>query len=82
MTAEEILSKLVELMKKLCNSKEIDYDSIDLEIKLIDDLGFTSLEILMMALAIEKEFDFEFGDIGPSIFKDVRSIVEYIQANA
>lgn len=82
METEEILSKLKELMKRFCNSREIDYDSITLDTKLLEELGFTSLETLMMALAIEKEFDFEFGEIGPSIFKDVRSIVEYIKERA
>ena len=79
MEIEEILEKLKELMKKFCNSREVDYDSITLETKVFEELGFTSLETLMMALAIEKEFDFEFGEIGPSVFKDVKSIVYYIK---
>ncbi|MCQ2815321.1 MAG: phosphopantetheine-binding protein [Bacilli bacterium] len=74
----EILNQLINLLKKLCPKQNIDYDSIRMETKLIEDLGFTSIDVLMMAIGIEKEFDIEINNANPSMFVTVQNVVDYI----
>ena len=49
-----MLEKLKELMKNV--APEVNLDNVTLETKLIDDLHFDSLGIMMFAMAIEDEF--------------------------
>ena len=79
METEKILSKLISLMKKLCPKDGVDYDSATLETGIFDDLGLTSIEIIMVAIGIEKEFDVVIQGVDFSSFKKVGDVVKYIK---
>lgn len=72
-----MLEKLKELMRGV--DQDIDLDSVTLETKLIDDLHFDSLGIMMFAMAIEDEFGVQFEE--PMEFVTVGDVVKYIEAN-
>ena len=79
MKVEEIimLEKLKELMKNV--DPEANLDNVTLETRLIDDLHFDSLGIMMFAMAIEDEFGVAFDE--PMNFLTVKDVVDYIEAN-
>lgn len=79
MEVEEIimLEKLKELMKNV--DPEANLDNVTLETRLIDDLHFDSLGIMMFAMAIEDEFGVAFDE--PMNFLTVKDVVDYIEAN-
>lgn len=79
METEKILSKLISLMKKLCPKDGVDYDKATLNTKIVDDLGLSSIEVIMVAIGIEKEFDVVIQGVDFSSFKEVGDVVKYIE---
>lgn len=71
-----MLEKLKELMKNV--APEVNLDNVTLETKLIDDLHFDSLGIMMFAMAIEDEFGITFDE--PMNFLTVKDVVDYIES--
>ena len=72
-----MLEKLKELMKNV--DPDMNLDNVTLDTKLIDDLHFDSLGIMMFAMAIEDEFGVTFDE--PMNFLTVRDVVEFIETN-
>ena len=72
-----MLEKLKELMKNV--DPELNLDNVTLETKLIDDLHFDSLGIMMLAMAIEDEFGVTFDE--PMNFITVKDVADYLEAN-
>lgn len=71
-----MLEKLKELMKNVDSS--VDLSNVTLETRLIDDLHFDSLGIMMFAMAIEDEFGITFDE--PMNFLTVKDVVDYIES--
>ena len=71
-----MLEKLKELMKNV--DPDLNLDNVTLETKLIDDLHFDSLGIMMFAMAIEDEFGIAFDE--PMNFLTVKDVVNYIES--
>ncbi len=55
----------------------VNVDNITFDTQLQQDLGINSLSMLLLALAIEQEFDFRFETVNP--FKTVGEVVAYIE---
>ena len=72
-----MIEKLKELMKNV--DPDMNLDNVSLETRLIDDLHFDSLGIMMFAMAIEDEFGVTFDE--PMNFLTVKDVVDYIEAN-
>ena len=72
-----MLEKLKELMRGV--DQDIDLDDVTLDTKLIEDLHFDSLGIMMFAMAIEDEFGVQFDE--PMNFVTVGDVVEYIESH-
>ena len=75
MTNEEILSGLVEVISTV--KPKLDSAKISAESRLIEDLGIDSLSMMLMSLAIEQKFGFQFKTIEP--FKTVGEVIDYIK---
>ncbi len=73
-----MLEKLKQLMKGVDDS--VNLDNVTLDTKLVDDLHFDSLGIMMFAMAIEDEFGVTFDDQALN-FETVKDVVDYIEAN-
>ena len=56
----EILEKIKGIIEK--NFPDIDVATVTEETKLIEDLGFDSLAMMMMAMEIEDAFGFKFTE--------------------
>ena len=72
-----MLEKLKELMKGV--NPDVNLDNVTLETKLIEDLHFDSLGMMMFAMAIEDEFGISFDE--PMNFVTVKDVVDFIEAN-
>lgn len=73
-----MLEKLKQLMKGVDDS--VDLDNVTLDTKLVEDLHFDSLGIMMFAMAIEDEFGVTFDDQAMN-FETVKDVVDYIEAH-
>ena len=71
-----MLERLKELMKGV--NPDVNLDSVTLDTKLIDDLHFDSLGIMMFAMAIEDEFGISFDE--PMNFVTVKDVIEFIES--
>ena len=71
-----MLEKLKELMKNV--DPDLNVDDVTLETKLVDDLHFDSLGVMMFAMAIEDEFGISFDE--PMNFLTVKDVVDYIES--
>ena len=72
-----MLEKLKELMKTVDSG--VNLDNVTLDTRLVEDLRFDSLGIMMFAMAIEDVFNVTFEE--PMDFKTVGDVVAYIEAN-
>lgn len=73
-----MLEKLKELMKGV--DENINLDNVTLDTKLVDDLHFDSLGVMMFAMAIEDEFGITFDDQAMN-FETVKDVVDYIESH-
>ena len=73
-----MLGKLKELMKGV--DENINLDDVTLDTKLVEDLHFDSLGVMMFAMAIEDEFGVTFDDQAMN-FVTVGDVVKYIESH-
>ena len=71
-----MLERLKQLMKSV--NPDVSLDNVTLETKLIEDLHFDSLGMMMFAMAIEDEFGISFDE--PMNFVTVQDVVNFIEA--
>ena len=72
-----MLEKLKELIKTV--DSDLDLNNVTLDSRLVEDIHFDSLGVMMLAMAIEDEFNVTFEE--PMDFKTVKDVVNYIEAN-
>jgi acyl carrier protein len=70
-----MLERLKKLMKNV--NPDANLDNVTLDTKLVDDLHFDSLGIMMFAMAIEDEFGVSFDE--PMNFQTVKDVVDYLE---
>ena len=70
-----MLERLKKLMKNV--NPDVNLDNVTLDTKLVDDLHFDSLGIMMFAMAIEDEFGISFDE--PMNFVTVKDVVDYLE---
>lgn len=75
MTQEEIFKELGNVFKGV--KPTIDLSLIEMDTRIIDDLGLDSLAMLLTALAVESKFHINFSTSVP--FATVREVVDYIE---
>ena len=78
MTEDEIIEKLRNIFK-LVNNKKIDTSNIRLESNIIKDLGLDSVGLIYMAIAIEKTFEIDMGNVTLKTFETVNNVVKFIK---
>jgi len=71
-----MLEKLKQLMKGV--APEVNLDNVNEDTKLVDDLHFDSLGVMMFAMAIEDEFGITFDE--PMNFVTVKDVIDYIES--
>ena len=75
---EQILSTLKEIAK---NKLELDFENVDVNMNVVDDLGLNSLTIFDFIYETEKTFQIELDEKRLLKVKTVADMIELIQAN-
>lgn len=76
-----VIEKLKNITKAIMADADngIDYDKIDENSRLMEDIGLTSISMLMLVIGIEEEFKIELPIKEASSCKTVGDIVAVIQ---
>ena len=77
-TRTEILSRLKELLFAADERKRDVIERCTESSRLAADLGFSSVSMLYMVIAIEEEFGIRFDNVGASDFETIGDVVSYI----
>ena len=79
LTRAEILEKLKEILI-FADSKNRDIiEQCDESTKLVTDLGFTSVSVLYMVIAIEESFGIVFDNVNINDFATIGDVITYIE---
>ena len=71
-----MLEKLKVILEKVL--PDVDMTEVNMDTKLIDDLGFDSLAIMMMSMEIEDAFGFKFKEFVK--FETVGDVCNYLES--
>ncbi|MBO5338717.1 MAG: acyl carrier protein [Clostridia bacterium] len=71
-----MLEKLKEILKKVLPNADVS--NVTKETKLIEDLGFDSLAIMMMSMEVEDAFNFRFTEFVK--FETVGDVINYLES--
>ena len=71
-----MLNRLKETLGKVL--LDVDMSTVTLDTKLIDDLGFDSLAMMMMAMELEDAFNFKFTEFVK--FETVGDVCGYLES--
>ena len=71
-----MLEQLKVILEKVL--PDVDMTAVNMDTKLIDDLGFDSLAIMMMSMEIEDAFKFKFKEFVK--FETVGDICNYLES--
>ncbi len=76
MTRTEIIEKLKEIIA-FANPEQAD--KVEESARILQDLGFTSVGMLYISIAVEESFGIRFDAVGVSDFVTVKDLVDYIE---
>ena len=76
-----VLDRLKVLIKNLLADygMEINVDDVSYDTTLMGELGLTSIMMLLIAIAMEQEFDIELTNMGSSTFVTVGDVCEFVE---
>lgn len=72
MVFEQVKESLAEILSK-------DVDMIDMDTKLVDDLGVDSIDSVELIMAVEEVYDITVPEEDAMAVKTVGDVVEYIE---
>ena len=70
----KMLEKLKDLLSRVL--PEVDMDRVTEKTRLVDDLGFDSLALMMLSMELEDAFDFRFTELVR--FETVGDVCDYL----
>jgi acyl carrier protein len=74
-----VLQRLKQLIGKVMKDHPIDLDAVTNETTLGGDLGFSSIMMLMTAIAMEQEFGIEITQMDSNSFVTVGDVCGFIE---
>ena len=80
MSRTEIIEKLREILLSADDRNRDKVLACNEQSRLVADLGFSSVSMLYMVIAIEEEMDIRFENVGASDFETLGDVVNYIEA--
>ena len=80
MSRTEIIGKLKEILLAADDRNRDKVLACTEDSRLVADLGFSSVSMLYMVIAIEEEMNIRFDNVGASDFKTLGDVVTYIEA--
>ncbi len=81
LTGAEIFEKLKEILIFADNNNRDKIDSCTENTKLVTELGFNSVSVLYMVIAIEESFGVVFDNATIGDFETIGDVITYIEAN-
>ena len=82
---EQLIKDLKLQIKEALNLEELSLEDFDADAPLFGDegIGLDSIDVLALIVLLEKEYGIRLANPqeGKAIFKSVRTIAEYVQAN-
>lgn len=79
LTRAEIFEKLKEILLFADDKNKDLIADCDENTKLVTELGFTSVSVLYMVIAIEESFGIVFGDVSMNDFETIGDVITYIE---
>ena len=80
LTRPEIFEQLKDILIFADDRHRDVIEHCDGSTQRVADLGFTSVSVLYMVIAIEESFGIVFGDVSMNDFPTVGDVVSYIEA--
>ncbi|MBQ5991698.1 MAG: hypothetical protein IJL62_04030 [Clostridia bacterium] len=80
MSRTEIIEKLREILLAADDRNRDKVAACTEDSRLVADLGFSSVSMLYMVIAIEEEMNIRFDNVGASDFETLGDVVSYIEA--
>ena len=80
MSRTEIIEKLSEILLAADDRSRDKIAACTEESRLVADLGFSSVSMLYMVIAIEEEMGIRFDNVGASDFETLGDVVSFIEA--
>ena len=71
-----MFEKLVEI---ICNYVEVEPEQVKPESRFMEDLGFTSFDLMSMLGEIEDEFEIEIDETQAANIRTVQEAVDYLE---
>ena len=81
LTRAEIFDKLKEILIFADNNNRDKIDTCTENTKLVTELGFNSVSVLYMVIAIEESFGVVFDNATIGDFETIGDVITYIEAN-
>ena len=78
MTRQEIFDKLFSIFSQTL-SENINLNSLKESDRLAEDYGFSSIDILFMAVSLEEEMGIQFRDISVKDISTVKEVIDFIE---
>ncbi len=76
-----ILEKLKEMLKQIMYGYEIEFKKINENSRLVDDIGMTSISMLLMSISIQEEWKLEVSTTDANKFIYVKDVCDFIKNN-
>ena len=80
MSRNEIIEKLGDVMCLVMTDEAFDPANMTEDMKLVGDLGLSSVGVLYVVIAIEEFFNIRFDDVGFADFDTVGDVIDYVEA--
>lgn len=82
MTRSETEKRLKDVIKLANPDLATVIDGAEETSSLIGDMGLSSVDMLVIVVAVEETFGVSFEDVNIGDFKTVGDVIDYIEANA
>lgn len=80
MKRTEIIEKLRDILRATDDRNQDAVNACTEQSRLVADLGFTSVSMLYMVIAVEEEFGIRFENVGAADFQTLGDVVDYLEA--
>lgn len=77
MSEKEVFDKLINIFNIVIN-RSVDVSKINIDSKIVEDLGVNSIGLIYLAVAVEEEYDVDMSKASLESFKTIKDVINYI----
>ena len=78
MSEKEIFDRLLNVFSIVVN-RNVDSNLINVDSRIVEDLGVNSIGLVYLAVAVEEEFEVDMANASLESFKTVQDVIDYIK---